>query len=241
MKNLVASTILVLCGLCAGVGLSLLPIQTVVHGAPGEPNPALKHVEHDATLTGDGTASDPLAVANGANTVPKLSAAVPPSEGQVLGFNGANLAWQNAAADSARVVDSLGQVVGHFDLTFGSGAVLRKIGDFTFYLFVEKNGFQRRGFTFYHTATDCSGPRYAYDSGAALFKPGSTTATHLFYAAEPLQQITFSSEETFSELDDPTQPGDCSQFAQPAKYPAGLVKTFDLSTLGLVPPFHLEF
>jgi hypothetical protein len=37
---------------------------TVLLGAPGEPNPALKSVAHDATLLGEGTTSSPLGVAN---------------------------------------------------------------------------------------------------------------------------------------------------------------------------------
>src|SRR5689334_738549 len=50
-QNLVAAIVFV--GLC-----------TVLLGAPGEPNPALKSVAHDATLTGDGTLASPLGVAN---------------------------------------------------------------------------------------------------------------------------------------------------------------------------------
>lgn len=38
---------------------------TVLLGAPGEPNPALKSVAHDGTLTGDGTSAMPLGVAGG--------------------------------------------------------------------------------------------------------------------------------------------------------------------------------
>ena len=67
MKNLVAAIVLVLVGLSAGVGLNLFPIQTVVHGAPGDPNPALKSVAHDSTLTGDGTPTAPLGVVGGTN------------------------------------------------------------------------------------------------------------------------------------------------------------------------------
>jgi hypothetical protein len=94
--NRFTGVLLILLGFCAGVALNLLPINTIVHGASDNSLPALKSVAHNATLAGDGTAAAPLGIANGGVTAPKLSTSAIPSPGQVLGFNGANLAWQNA-------------------------------------------------------------------------------------------------------------------------------------------------
>ena len=74
----------------------------------------------------------PFGLANGAVTAPKLSAAAVPSVGQVLGFNGANLAWQDAPVGGVRVVDSLGQVVGPLVNPSTGPFVLRKVGGFLF-------------------------------------------------------------------------------------------------------------
>ena len=160
--NLVRGVLFVLVGFCAGVALNVFPIGTTVQGAPEPPvtpPAALKSVTHNATLAGDGTTTEPLGIAssgvgtgqiaNGAVTAPKLSAAAIPTTGQVLGFNGANLAWQAPPVGGVRVVDSLGQLVGPY-----VGGVLRKIGGLTFAISVMNNGFYQGGFsyTFYHRA-----------------------------------------------------------------------------------------
>ena len=92
----VAGVLLVLAGFSAGVGWTVFSWSSTVHGATGDPNPALKSVAHDATLSGDGTVVSPIEVANGGVTAPKLSTSATPSPGQILGFNGSNLAWQDA-------------------------------------------------------------------------------------------------------------------------------------------------
>ncbi|MBI2818764.1 MAG: hypothetical protein HYX73_02190 [Acidobacteria bacterium] len=191
-SKLIASVLLLLAGFSAGVGMNLLPMRAVVNSAPGDPNPALKSVEHDATLAGDGTASEPLGVANGAISAPKLSAATPPSEGQVLGFNGANLAWQNPNVGGVTVVDSIGQEVGPLVTV---STLLLRVNGFTFWTHVEINGFpQNHDFAvFYHTTSDCSGPRYLVENGGAFFRASFNSGIQLFYPDDPLQQITINS------------------------------------------------
>jgi hypothetical protein len=74
-------------------------------------------VQHDATLTGDGTAGAPLGLADGAVTQAKLATTVAsgssvqaqaagPTAGQVLGTNGTSLVWQNAAAGDITAVNT---------------------------------------------------------------------------------------------------------------------------------------
>ena len=250
--NLVRGVLFVLVGFCAGVALNVFPIGTTVQGAPEPPvtpPAALKSVTHNATLAGDGTTTEPLGIAssgvgtgqiaNGAVTAPKLSAAAIPTTGQVLGFNGANLAWQNAPVGGVRVVDSRGQLVGPY-----VGGVLRKIGGLTFAISVMNNGFYQGGFsyTFYHTTPDCSGPRYLAVFAPSLIRGSITYGTTLFYAADPLQEITFMARENVSsrEVPDPSRRGICLPI-DPETLSAGLVATFDLSTLRLIPPFRLQF
>jgi hypothetical protein len=61
--------------------------------------------------------------------------------------------------------------------------------------------------------------------------------SNLFYASGPLVDRTILSIETFSDGADVSRPGSCS--ATSNVYRSGAVTQFDLSTLGLVPPFTL--
>ena len=242
--NLVLGVLFVLLGFCAGVVLNVFPINTTVQGAPeppATPPAALKSVAHNATLTGDGTTTTPLGIANGGVTAPKLSAAAIPTAGQVLGFNGANLAWQIPPVGGVRVVDSLGHDVGPLVMTAGGPTVSRKLGTFTFLLDVGTNGFIiPLHFPFYHTTSDCSGPRYILIEPNSFWRGSTNIGTQLFYAVDPPQQITVNSIEYFTSPTDPNQPGPCQGFGA-TTFSGGLVATFDLSTLGLVPPFRLQF
>ncbi len=57
----------------------------------------LTQVHHDATLTGDGTASSPLGLADGAVTVDKLATADTPAAGEALVYTGSGMEWQQVA------------------------------------------------------------------------------------------------------------------------------------------------
>jgi len=246
--NLLAGVLFVLAGFCAGIGFNLLPVSTEAQGPPQDPPRPVMPVVHDDTLTGNGTRGMPLGIANGgvrtaqlangAVTAPKLSAATLPTLGQVLGFNGANLAWQNPpVGGGVRVVDSRGHEVG--PLVVPGGSVLRKVGAFIFQLHVHSDGFGESSLSSSHTTTDCSGTRYIGDDTSLLYRNSQNTRTQLFYPADPLQEMTFNS---FEQVFPPETglPPRCWR-TNPETFSAGLVATFDLSTLGLVPPFHLEF
>jgi hypothetical protein len=76
----------------------------------------IANVQHDATLTGDGTVAAPLGLADGAVTQAKLATVAGgggvqaqvagPTPGQVLGTNGTSLVWQNAAAGDITAVNA---------------------------------------------------------------------------------------------------------------------------------------
>ena len=248
--NRLTAVLFVLVGFCAGVAFNFIPITTAAQGPPETPPAALKSVAHDATLAGNGTTAAPLGIAsagvrtgqlaNGAVTAPKLSAAAPPTAGQVLGFNCAYLAWQNAPVGGVRVVDSRGQDVGPFEQSIGGSFALRRITGFTFALSITKSGFVSGFVNFFHMTSDCSGDRFVIEDGARLVRIAPQINGKLIYAADPLQQITANSLETVTPPADLNMPGHCSRL-NPTPELAGLVTTFDLSTLGLVPPFHLEF
>jgi hypothetical protein len=235
--KLIASVLFILLGFCAGAGMNLLPrtfflMTGTVHGAPGDPNPALKSVAHDRTLAGDGTASAPLGIANGGVSAPKLSPAAPPSAGQLLGFNGANLAWQDATVGGVRVVDSLGQLVGPL---IGYSSALRKVGNSTFAIQVVPSGFPDNGaFQYSYTSPDCSGTQYLQVSRPELITPSRQSGSVLEYVTGPFERVTINSYET-------STPTFCQHFPNNDTNIYGRGATFDLSTLGLVPPFHLEF
>ena len=69
----------------------------------------LRSVFHDSSLAGDGDGV-PLRIAPGGVTSAHLSTPTAPTSGQLLGFDGTNLAWQNAGA-GAEVLK-----VSYFDL-----------------------------------------------------------------------------------------------------------------------------
>jgi hypothetical protein len=237
--KLFTGAVLVLAGFCAGMLLNFPPIGAIVHGASDNSQPALKTVVHDSTLAGAGTDAAPLGIANGGVSAPKLSASATPSPGQVLGFNGSNLAWQNVPVGGLRVVDNAGNLVGPAQT---ASQVLRQIGQFTFVLYVGPSGFHNSGsFSFYHTTTDCTGPRYLQDDGTLFFRRSSNTSTQVFFPADPVQQITMNSEETIVPPADPNLPVPCFGPVTPVKGVFGLATSLDLSTLNLTPPFHLEF
>ena len=242
------SVLLVLLAFSAGVGLNFFPVNTTVQGSPEDPPIPLKFVTHDATLTGSGTTAAPLGVANrgvgmeqlanGAVTAPKISAAGLPAVGQVLSFNGTSLAWQTPSEGAVRVIDRNGHVVGPLIAFDG---VPRQVGAFTFLLRVDASGYRTFTLIFYHTTSDCSGPRYFFEDGKGFWRNSTSAGTQLFYAADPLQQITIKSSEqiNFPDRVDPNQPGPCSAFTQTIT--AGLATSLDLSTLGFFPPFSLRY
>jgi hypothetical protein len=111
------------------------------------------------------------------------------------------------------------------------------MGAFTFLLGVDQNGFTNGVIPFLHTTSDCSGPRY-FEALPELVTHARNTSAQVFFAADPIQQLRFFSQEN---VQDPGQPGTCSGLGGGYLTPAGLATSLSLSALGLTPPFHLEF
>lgn len=142
-----------------------------------------------------------------------------------------------AAALTAYVVDSNGTVVGQ---EFPGDLVLLQIDGIWFYLPVDSGGFQRFGGALYYATSDCTGTRYmqAAVSGPrhslskvigglnAVFIRGTT----LYYPGQSVLTVAISSVEYDSGL---CQSGSYSPMVSVAH-------KFDLSSLGLVPPFSIE-
>jgi hypothetical protein len=95
-KNVSTLVIVLLIGVILGLVFSSRTSVTA-QGPPNQNRP-LSSVTHDATLTGDGTTSSPLGIADGGVAAPKLNTQTAPAAGQVLGFDGTNLAWQPPSA-----------------------------------------------------------------------------------------------------------------------------------------------
>jgi hypothetical protein len=243
--KLFTGAVLVLAGFCAGMVLNFVPLATIVHGAADNSQPALKTVAHNATLAGDGTTTAPLTIANagvgtaqlanGGVNASKLSTSATPSPGQVLGFNG-NLAWQNAPVGGVRVVDTNGKEVGPL---IGSTFALRKVANFTFAIEVVPSGFPDNGpFLYAYTSYDCSGTQYLGMDSTRLITPSRQSGTVLEYLTGPFERVTINSYEETSYGGNSKF---CIHFPNHDTNIYGRSATFDLSTLNLTPPFHLEF
>jgi hypothetical protein len=160
------------------------------------------------------------------------------------------------------VVDANGHDVGPLSIAEPADEVLLQINGIEFTLAVFDQGFPDTAFAVseYFTATDCSSEPYlAVDtflsaqqtssplSGFPLHESadnfsGSAFVSNqiLYYAAAPLQQMTFQSQAYFSSFSGPSQPlTDCFTNT-PTTVNAGPMAAFDLSTLALTPPFHMQ-
>jgi hypothetical protein len=97
------------------------------------------------------------------------------------------------------------------------------------------------GFSFYHVAADCAGPRLllGYDPffGTLLIQNNIG-----YYPGGPLSPQTVQSVENFLLGEDITQPSaHCSTQNVPPPSPLavyGTVKTLNMSSFGFVPPFY---
>lgn len=170
----------------------------------------LTTVAHDATLTGQGTVSSPLGVAPGA------------SGGRALKF-----------------VDSQNKTLGLYlrQPGGGNGAALT-VGGYTFSLIMndDGSGYAEEDWNQSFTTSDCSGTPYMQWS-ILTFYPGVSLNTVHFPGGPPvsinvLSYISFHANNG-APYADPCQLNSTPMLAAPAS-------TFDLSTLGLVPPFHVS-
>ncbi len=112
-------------------------------------------------------------------------------------------------------------------------------------------GISPQGFTsedssillFYHTSTDCSGPRYQFSGtlpvtgqvSNATADP-SAPGTTLYYPALPSSNLSIASFETFNSGQSVSGPGQCT--TAPGTVSVGVTTTYDLSSF--VPPFSVH-
>jgi hypothetical protein len=94
-------------------------------------------------------------------------------------------------------------------------------------------------FMFYHVDSGCAGPRLMLSSDDFTTPMFVTTGNVGYYGGTPPTPQTVASEETFLDGEDVSQPsahcGAPTNLPVPAYF--GPVKTIDLNSLGLVPPF----
>jgi hypothetical protein len=170
--------------------------------------------------------------------------------GCVLGFflSVVLLGAQDKAAADVYVVDSKGDVVGSYyytDITAGSATAAREINGLWFQLPVLTTGFGSTSSSIAYSGENCTGNAYmeAPTPGALVLDgvsfPGAAAIVDdiLYYPSpgEPSTQVICSSFFAGSCENNSATPGSCPDVTdlRPAS-------RFDLSTLNLVPPFHLK-
>lgn len=166
---------------------------------------------------------------------------------------------------SGTVIDSNGKVVGQLDQDSSDaqqGSIVDiNIAGVPLGLLISRDGFvdeQLNGvqLTLWYTSTDCTGQPYIIVGGdgngldiqplvevAAVQRGPYVYGNTLQYAAEPWTEVTMKSLQAFA---DPTQPSTsgCENAGNTAPnlgtWLAGPRAGFNLSTLGLVPPFEVQ-
>jgi hypothetical protein len=149
------------------------------------------------------------------------------------------------------VVDDVGRIVGQYVESDGWGpSVMRRIHGFVFPLPINGSGFSNAfGISVYFTNLNCTGTGYIAGSlqefvdanlplvipqGESLF--GTAQGT-LIYGGGPSQMVSVQSIGNSLQT---TIPDNCGNFPEPQLMALNPVVSFDLSTLGLVPPFDLN-
>jgi hypothetical protein len=139
----------------------------------------------------------------------------------------------------AILVDSTGKQIGPFDWTNGLGVVptvLLKINGLWLAVAADVTGFRSGGGTFFYTTTDCSGTTYYQLLGPVVVGSSFGVAGTLYYGDSRLAQFEqISSRQNI--FADGTLAG-CEGIS--TNGPFSPDQTFNLSTLGFVPPFTLS-
>ena len=136
---------------------------------------------------------------------------------------------QRGLTPVSRVVDSNGKVVGTF---VGSTQAARQINGVWVSFIALNTGFvpdASSSALFLYTTPDCT--HQAYIAAGGVLRSGEIFNNVLYYPANPLQLRAFRSVKDFS--------GQCTETSLQTLI-AGPVASFNLSTLGLVPPFEVK-
>jgi hypothetical protein len=156
-----------------------------------------------------------------------------------------------ASAGGVLVVDSNGSTVGKL-VTFAGHtplSALMNIQGHSVLLGIDEALNSATGFVvvdvsnqyFVHVASDCSDARLrdTYLGVETLLVPSSTAAQTLYYVNSALTLQAISGVETFTTGQDPNLPGTCAATTFGSVF-VGTVASLDITTLGFVPPFHLQ-
>ena len=137
------------------------------------------------------------------------------------------------------MVDSAGKFV-----AYDAWVPIAQYGNDFAQINVESTGFFQIGTTgvvFYHVAANCSGPRLM-QSTEPFWAPMTVASNVGYFAGGPLSIQTVTSQETFLDGEDVSQPsthcGPATDLPIPGYY--GPVRTVDINSLGLVPPFIFQ-
>jgi hypothetical protein len=137
------------------------------------------------------------------------------------------------------LVDSLEQSVGTV-VDLSQGTIVRRVGTDLLTMPAPRNGFTSSAITFYHTSSDCSGPRYLVDSsnGAGFAYAAQVHETTLLFT-RTRATIAVGSRETLGATQDPGAMGICARYSAMLSVGPAVALT-DTELGNLVPPFHIK-
>jgi hypothetical protein len=203
-----------------------------------------QNIKTDETLTGKGSNSEPLSIANGGVTAGKLATTNAPQAGQVLGFDGTNMLWKNAAAPVVmpRIYDSQNKEIGIYD--FSSGKTLRYVEGYNTWVSLDLSGNASpyrdlpaglSDRTFWYRASDCTGQRYL--GGSYAYVPEGSMVRGVFISDLGLL-FTMATRQSDVVVSSFIGENGCTQ-TYPSAIVAMPVGIFENSALG-VGPYRLS-
>jgi hypothetical protein len=143
------------------------------------------------------------------------------------------------------IVDSLGQRVGspnpYKDPQTIMWDVAVDLGGQLVALTADGDGFHPStdNLAFIYASADCSGTRYM-GTGGSLIANGRISSHFAVWAGIGGRTVDILSYEIITRDSDPRQHGSCTTLPSPSQTLVEEAQIFDLSTLALVPPFHME-
>jgi hypothetical protein len=161
---------------------------------------------------------------------------------------GATGATGAAAPAPVRVVDGAGHQVGLYAQPASEDsdlAVLFEVGSRLVWYYVMPQGFMTF-FEFYHLVPHCADPPLMVGAPGALVRHGLVRGTTAYYPEDPIElQHPVSREKPpggpSCGADETLPDGNCCEALASSTATVGPVtKAFDLPSLGLTPPLHLE-